>query len=819
MSVSDADRDSGLLARVNAEHLHEASKRHHGDRWRYFAYGIRPEPIPSYRGTIEDPQPDTVGICCSGGGVRSAAFNLGALQAVDENGELRPAKYLAAVSGGSYIAAALSMVAKAWPRGETRPKPDPANPCNGRDDSNPDLIDEQGPFAQGSPEEQYLRNRSSYLAPSTLDKLYLGYRLTLGVVFNVGFLALPLVGIGMLLGVFVYRPAFHHLLGHCSTACSAHLPVYMWLPPVIVFGASALLGMSGLLARVTTDLRRRFFEVWSTRLFIASIAVGWVTVILPVLVAALTASGSAGTNPKTSGIVGGGGLVGLLAGVVAQLREQINGPGAAVKDAKTLRDRYAKLSSAARKLVAYLVAAVVGPALLLGAMVFSVSLTLAHSKAGSINLALVGGGIGALAAFAIAYMAVDLTSWSLHPFYRRRLCTAFALKRVKPSDLKPLPGQRAEDGYNQLPIEQAEDEGIAVERNYDTLVPLSKTALDGETWPTLIVCAAANISNTGATPPGRRVTSFTFSANAIGGPLVGGVKTETFEDTFDHSRKKRRRRDFTLPAAVAMSGAALSPSMGKMTRRPLTFLLALANVRLGVWVPNPRWVAGMSKSRWFWFGRARPSYLIRELIGWNRVNARYLYVSDGGHYENLGLVELLRRGCTKIYCFDASGGNDLKELGDAIALARSELRVEMIGLDPSKLEPSAAGLAETDVVKCSFRYSDANRTEGVLVYARNVLTKSVPWDVTAYHEEDSAFPNDPTVDQLYTDQRFEAYRALGHGAGQRAVAAMREPLTPMAPPPLTTAHNGHGRRDGLHLAVSLWRGRAWRTLRSTAPPD
>ena len=53
--------------------------------------------------------------------------------------------------------------------------------------------------------------------------------------------------------------------------------------------------------------------------------------------------------------------------------------------------------------------------------------------------------------------------------------------------------------------------------------------------------------------------------------------------------------------------------------------------------------------------RPRPRYLLKELLGWNSVNDKYLYVTDGGHYENLGLVELLRRGCTKIYCLDASG--------------------------------------------------------------------------------------------------------------------------------------------------------------------
>ena len=100
------------------------------------------------------------------------------------------------------------------------------------------------------------------------------------------------------------------------------------------------------------------------------------------------------------------------------------------------------------------------------------------------------------------------------------------------------------------------------------------------------MCAAANVSDPGATPPGRGVTSFTFSETAIGGPLVGGERTSEYETALGENR----RRDITLTAAVAMSGAALSPVMGKETRRPLTFLMALANVRLGVWIPNPRYV-------------------------------------------------------------------------------------------------------------------------------------------------------------------------------------------------------------------------------------
>ena len=75
--------------------------------------------------------------------------------------------------------------------------------------------------------------------------------------------------------------------------------------------------------------------------------------------------------------------------------------------------------------------------------------------------------------------------------------------------------------------------------------------------------------------------------------------------------------------------------------------------------------------------RPRPQYLWKELFGRNRLDDKFLYVTDGGHYENLGLVELLRRGCRTIYCFDAGGGKTGQALGDAIALARAELNVDI----------------------------------------------------------------------------------------------------------------------------------------------
>jgi len=795
--------DAGLLDKAPAGPRWDAVDAVPRRWWRWLLGGARAEPVPSQMATVEDPEDGRVGVCCSGGGIRSAAFSLGALQALQERRELRRASYLAAVSGGSYIAAAISMVAK-----------------TGVHDSNSSLLEERRAFAPGSPEEEYLRNRCSYLAPTMADKLYLGWRVVLGLVFNLAFLALPLVGFVIVLAGLLYAPHLPDLAGHCGKHCTASTPNWFWLAPLITLGASAGCGFATLLFRWRSDAWERFFVSWATRLLALAAILGLILVGLPYLVEwidSLVAAGRktsearTGTGkPSTAPGVGvlGGGFLALLAGVVAQLAHMLTSKKAR-EDMSWAWKAASKLSAGLRVVLAYAAATVVGPLLLLGI----VSLALAEAMAeatphGGVELGLVAFGAGLLAAFGAIYWWLDLTTWSLHPFYKRRLSSAFALKRIgfwqlsrrERRRVEALPSSGGPGGY----------EGIAVERDFDRMVQLSKTALSeaqDEEWPTLLICAAANVSDPGATPPGRHVTSFTFSAHAAGGPLVGAVPMAELERAFESAgaarqteevsprtmkswasvrtffrrrgARKKRRRDLTLPTAMAISGAAISPSMGKMTRRPLTFLLALANVRLGVWVPNPRWVAH-ANSRVALprrYARPRPWYLLCELLGRNRIDARYLYLTDGGHYENLGLVELLRRGCTQIYCFDASGVGqgraEFEALGEAIALARSELGVEIEfpGTDPSVLEPDEkTHTAKSDVVEGSVSYPDGTR--GRLLYVRNSMTASAPWDAQAHQRADPRFPHNSTVDQLYTDQKFEAYRVLGARAGQRAVELM-----------------------------------------------
>lgn len=875
--AKEVERDAGLLMEVPAIQRWVAAglgdrRERRRLRWRYIASGYRPEPLPAHREPVEAPTPGRVGICCSGGGIRSAAFNLGALQTLQDAGRLQQADYLAAVSGGSYIAAAFAMVAKTS-----------ADEHGSPEDSDPDLIKVVPPFRHGSPEEQYLRNRCDYLAPDGMAKLYLVLRIILGLVVNLIFLSLPLMGLTILLGTWIYRPFLPGLVTcptHKSVGCATHgfsgggvhLPLGFWIIPVAIAVAGLLLGAFVMVKRMPSngDELQHALQTWSTRLVVIATGTALLTIALPELVALFHAHGKATTgslaSPSKTGGVAGIGIAGLLAGVAATLRE-------AFADASKTVSALGKLNATVRRLLAKIAAAVLGPLLLYSVIVFAMSIALANAGSASGRLWLTVAAVLALGLFVVFYNVVDITALSLHPFYKRRLCTAFALKRVRPKspfddakearrELTKLEEEasKAAQNYREVRKRVAQEErqrqraktgslsaeeeaiekrkaeereaerealatrervdaaraadvqqdelGVAAERPFGNLVRLSRTGLDPSRWPTLIVCAAANISEPGATPPGRRVTSFTFSCRTIGGPLVGAERTVTFEEVF--KEQGGRRRDLSLPSAVAMSGAAVAPSMGKISSSAFRFLLALANIRLGVWVPNPRWVAGAGG----WKRRPTPSYLIRELLGRNRVDSRYLFVTDGGHYENLGLVELLRRGCTRIYCFDASGGERFDALGDAVALARSELGVE-IKIDPDPLRPGTGSRetgaangangtadgrvpnasppggegAQTDghalaakiAVRGTFTYAD--ETEGELVYARNVMSPGAPWDVRARHIADPAFPHNSTADQLYTDQKFESYRRLGVQAAEQALHLVKSADRPSSPEP------------------------------------
>jgi hypothetical protein len=215
-----------------------------------------------------------------------------------------------------------------------------------------------------------------------------------------------------------------------------------------------------------------------------------------------------------------------------------------------------------------------------------------------------------------------------------------------------------------------------------------------------------------------------------------------------------------LGTAMTISGAALSPNMGFYTSGPLSFLMTLLNVRLGWWLGNPR-----HRERW-----KEPSpkagllYLFRELFGGTNERSSYVHLSDGGHFENLGIYELVRRRCTYIVAVDAGEdrAHQFSALGNAIQKCRTDFGVD-IEIDLSGLRPAGdRRLAARHCAVGRIHYDRNRNFVGTLVYLRPTLTGDEPPDIDAYAARNRAFPHQPTSDQWFDEAQFESYRALGH---------------------------------------------------------
>ena len=391
--------------------------------------------------------------------------------------------------------------------------------------------------------------------------------------------------------------------------------------------------------------------------------------------------------------------------------------------------------------------AVIGPLLVVITAVAFASSGAQHGfEPGGVKLLIFG--LGVLIAFACGG---DLNEWSLHPFYRERLRSAFAVNR--PGSPEPM--------------------------RSEPLSELAQQKAGSQRQPELLVCAAANIADDRITAPGRPVVSWVFSPERVGSEAIeratGRPGTIESDDLCSDPRWGHMAETWT---AVAVSGAAISPAMGKMTLAE-RFLLALGNVRLGLWYPNPRfWSAERDEEtdidkNWYALHHPRPWYLAKEALGFHKLHDPWIYVTDGGHYENLGLVELLRRGAQEIFCFDASGDrpDTFGTIADAMRIAREELDVEVSLRPGKKMKPNEDGISPVGVWAGSIQYppqTDPKGKSGWIVVAKLSVPNTAPFDVVDLARTLPSFPNHPTADQLYTDQKFEAYRALGHHLGEEA---------------------------------------------------
>lgn len=235
----------------------------------------------------------------------------------------------------------------------------------------------------------------------------------------------------------------------------------------------------------------------------------------------------------------------------------------------------------------------------------------------------------------------------------------------------------------------------------------------------------------------------------------------------------------TLGTAVTISGAAANPRMGYCSSPALAFLMALFNARLGAWLGNTNrsgedtyQLPGPGQALW---------PLIGELFGITTANFKYVNLSDGGHFDNLGLYEVVLRRCRYIVVSDA--GNDgqarFEDLGNVIRKIRIDFGIPIV-FKKIQIVPSGAADQGLYCATAEIQYSaidGADVEPGHLLYVKPTIAGRgelpVPYDVYSYSRTQPDFPHESTADQWFSESQFESYRKLGEHSIEQVLAQTR----------------------------------------------
>lgn len=349
---------------------------------------------------------------------------------------------------------------------------------------------------------------------------------------------------------------------------------------------------------------------------------------------------------------------------------------------------------------------------------------------------------------------VDINLFSFHSFYRNRLTRAYLAagiaERTRSASVLPLTGMSDKDSpkLKDLPS-----------RPYQLLnTALNITSSKHLSWQE------------------RKAASFCFTKKHCGYYLPGQDKADNYCSTDNFLKKIGVEKAWlSLSLPMTISGAAASPNSGFHTSAPLAFLMTVFNVRLGWWMQNTRdldsWQSG-GPSFGFW-------YLLKELTANVDESSPFVYLSDGGHFENLGIYELIRRRCQFILACDAGADPEFvfDDLGNAIRKCYIDLGVR-IDIDVSKLRPdkdgpnkgrsgvqSAIGL----VYYPKDGQTKASAEVGLLLYIKASLAKTEATDIEHYKATHKDFPHETTLNQFFSESQFESYRKLGYTLCRRAI--------------------------------------------------
>lgn len=777
------------------------------------------------------------GIGLSGGGIRSASLALGVLQSMAERDLLKCFQFLSSVSGGGYIgcslqwwwsqgrlqkgAAAFGAGAKDFPYGPAYPTSDPV----------------ESPVQQGAAQNlTFLRAHSAYLTPGHGLNIWSMIGVLLRTIVIAVATWLPLLGLAMgvlflvdyLLADWVAR--YLRLPAPLADAMPAmwakpDSPVPLELQPFryrAIFALPLLLSYLSIAAFVAAAFvfalvsrapqnataPRRLGKPILSVAFVAGLAIGLAlsfktldvstifviaALIVFAAVAATTAIGDYVTEPDLTpsymlrrrletlmGRLFIPTLVALALGTIPYLPYYI---ASSAPTHGFISGLFGMLSGVAAALYGYYtflrnlvpslvgqIAATVGAILYLYAtLVFAYLMIVilvnpgvlaAGANAEHISLAIrIGIPFSMLLALAIATWG-NINFVGLHRFYRDRLMEAFM----------PTTASVAEMTSQFSPA--ADNLQIAA------LAPLS-TREGGLPYP--IINTNAILIN----DPHRKYAS-RGGDNFIISPLFVGSTATGWQPTPDYINENG---PLTLATAMAASGAAASASAGYIgagitMNKLVSAVMSLLNIRLGLWTGNPR-LAGIAKRR-----ERIPTFLHPGLVSGifqqaHTFDSKYLELTDGGHFENLALYELVRRRAKIIVIVD--GEADPKISLSSLVSAKRRIEEDFgaqldfePGMGPDRLMmypkqryPSDSRYAAAPFMVGRLTYRHAKETDGLLVYIKSTLFEQVDFATSGYLASNPDFPHQSTVDQFFDPAQFDAYRCLGYESAELAFTALK----------------------------------------------
>ena len=265
----------------------------------------------------------------------------------------------------------------------------------------------------------------------------------------------------------------------------------------------------------------------------------------------------------------------------------------------------------------------------------------------------------------------------------------------------------------------------------------------------------------------RKAESFTAT------PLHCGAAYKGYRPSKEYGGP-RKPFGLSLGTAMAISGAAASPNMGYHSSPSITLLLALFNVRLGWWLGNPGKEGDKTYTQ---EGPDRAIVpLVDETFGLTTDTRPWVYLSDGGHFENLGLYEMVRRRCRLILAIDAGCDPDFafEDLGNAVRKIYIDLgiRIRFKDLDKLKNRPTPEELAKAGgkipyyaVGKIHYQEADGpgECEDGLILYVKPAYHGTGNTEgagVRSYAMANETFPHESTADQWFSESQFESYRSL-----------------------------------------------------------